>query len=1486
MCSIPGLPTAGSEVLVLITRVNLNSSRGLVELWVNMDDGRKYIYEQMREEIQIPKRKFYGSEGKPGDHCLVCINDTWHRARILSLQSETYSVFLIDQGQPHIATREDLAWGHSDSFLLPPEIESCILANILSLENNCPERATKFLKSLPGKRFKGLVHHVLMPYRRILIDIPILSKHMCNFGVAKKIPGDKFKGLAKKCLELPKGETSEADHVKEEQTLNVSCQLEKHDQYFYPELLADIFEIVKVTEVIHPHHIFCKLQIFSKAEKILSEQIHQHYEEGSDIGDVRPETCGDSCAARVNGRWHRSLLKQNIVNNDGVVEVLHVDEGKTELVPVRDIRPLHGKFLRMPVVTYLCSLDGVKDNGTGWTTDQSDYLKSLLLNQTFVARFNHHNISQDVYYVTLYAADATCVNSRFLEKAGLFPPSKNEQDSNVQNEPIPLPLLISLEEQCFDVQNQVNVNGDSQEETLPSTKNLAIDGRTYDVPTSGANDLHIEKSSEHQDSLIHSNRVVPTGFPSEVHNACDDSEFTVESSVSVKVSCIESQQKFRCQSTEHNDALKLLMQDLQNHYESAHPQSLVDSIYVARNRDNGMWYRARIIKGDDSPAVDVKFIDYGETRRILLHDLCPIDPAFLRLNAQAFQCCLFNQKSPSKPSAVSCTDASLAEFQKFVDSGASSNTELKCTVEDVASDEEGLPLNVVDTETPHDSACKVLAQNCAQAKAHVQLPSKVPSDAYNYSTYNIEVGGKEKVRVTSSESVSHFYCQLHRNSHLYDKVMESVKQLTGQPECRDHPLKPNSICFARYTDDQWYRGQIVEMSPKPKVHFVDYGDTLALNKSDIRPFPSEESIARSVPVLAVPLALFDVPGEVTQEVNQWFADHTVEHNFTISVVAKAAKGKLIVEMFERSLNVNVKVREKISKMAQQKSTGLDQKTDQQLSNRSEWASVPNEDCFTHELMNVPVMKMTEQNKVHSNKGVIARDEPKMSSQSPTVRVPETEHGKTPVEEKQPTLDVILKDKRTVTQGSHSNSEITQISLLCPEENMKIYNYKWPNSCQNKTQEAYASCIVGPHYFWCQYANTEELNMSRPLQEAGQAQQDIMFPETLDPGSPCLALFSDDNQWYRAQVMQRTGNTLHVLFVDYGNESDVDIKNVRSLPPSLLEKAPKAFLCSLDGFDESKGFWNDDVYDDFYSLLVDKPLSVTTFNMEKHSEIEVPRYAVKIECDNLVINSLLQKYWNPSSMGCAKTEMAQTETFLQGGQTELKKTNLNVGKGNLNTCVYRKPNISKNETLEVYASCIVEPHFFWCQYANTEDLSKVSVFAQEAGHAQQDMMFPDTLHPGSPCLALFSSDNQWYRAQVIKRTGDTLHVLFTDYGNESDVNIKNVRSLPQHLLEMDPQAFLCSLNGFDESTGSWDDDVYDDFYNLLVDKPLRVTVFTVKDHSEMAVSQYTVEVECEGVVVNTLMKKYWKGLGTEHALARRVESVDQNETRTMGQSVGD
>ncbi|XP_078133604.1 tudor domain-containing 6 [Sander vitreus] len=1321
MCSIPGLPTPGSKVPVLITRVNLNSTCGLVELRVNMDNGKKHVYDQMRDEIQTPKRKFYGPEGNPGDQCLVCISDTWHRARIVSIQTEACNVFLIDQGQPHITTNEALAWGKNDSFLLPPETESCILANVLSLGNNWPEKATTFFESLPGKTFKGLVQHVLMPDRTIILDIPTISKHMCKIGVAKKMPVDEFKCLVQKCLE--------ADHITQQQNLNVSSQLKKPDQYFYPELLTDTFETVNVTAVANPY-IFCKLLIFSKSVKILSEQIQQHYEDSSDSGETQPLTCGDPCVARgITGKWHRSLLKQTMTS-DGAVEVLHVDEGESELVPIGNIRPLHVKFLKMPIVTYPCSLEGVKDNGTGWTTDQTDYLKSLLLNQTFVAKFYHNNIHQDVYNVILY-------NSCFIEMAGPNLPSKTEQDSYVQNVPISSSFLSPPgDERGMELHNKVIVNVDGLlEETLPWTKNRAVNGRIDDGPTSGAGDTPIKRSAEHPSPLIQSNGNPLTSFPSEVQNASGDKEMENGYQLNGHPRC-----------TAHPLGLNSMTQEMISLVQTAHQISKSSEHASVPNEDGLM---QKLINGS---------VLTETTKQKQVH-------------SSNGTCARDELKSQS----ITNVPAPEIDHEKNLDEGRKPNL-------DVILDKE-IKSGQIDLEITQPS-----------------LPS-CPEGNVNICMWpNISHNKTRAVYASCIVGPHYFWCQYTNTEDL--NVVSRLAQKAGQAQpdmMFPQTLGPGSPCLALFSSDkQWYRAQVISRDEDAfNIVFIDYGNKCNVDIKNVRCLP--QSLLEKAPqaFLSSLDGFHKSKGSWDDEGYNEFYNLVVDKELRVTVFNTEDHPEIAVPQYAVELECEgVVVNTLMEKY---------------------WKPVAKE-CVS-------------------------------------IEHPQTE---------------------TLLQGGQTESNVTHLSVS--KGNVNTCMYKKPCISKNKKEEVYASCIGEPNFFWCQYANTEELSeVSRLAQEAAHTQQDLKFPETLGPGSPCLALFSSDKRWYRAQVISRVDNAVNVVFIDYGNECDVDIKNVRSLPQSLLEKTPQAFLCSLNGFDESKGSWDDVGYDEFYSLVIDKPLRVTVFNTEDHPEIAVPQYAVELECEGVLVNTLMEKYWKPVAKECVSREHPQTETLLQGGQTESNVTHLSVSKGNVNTCMYKKPCISKNKKVEVYASCIGEPNFFWCQYANTEELSEVSRLAQEAAHTQQDMKFPQTLGPGSPCLALFSSDKRWYRAQVVHRVDDEFNVMFIDYGNECDVDIKNVRPLPQSLLEKTPQAFLCSLNGFDESKGSWDDEGYDDFYNLLVDKELRVTVFNTEDHPEIAVPQYAVEIECEGVVVNTLMEKYWKGRATDHALAESLGSdLDPDE----------
>lgn len=913
-------------------------------------------------------------------------------------------------------------------------------------------------------------------------------------------------------------------------------------------------------------------------------------------------------------------------------------------------------------------------------------------------------------------------------------------------------------------------------------------------------------------------------------------QFPIGSSVDVQVSCVESPAKFWCQMTQNNDTLVLLMQDIHTYYAS-NTQQPVEPICIARHPDNGMWYRARLTENSHSPPVEVRFIDYGDTRRVALGDLRPIDPGFLELNAQAFQCCLHNVNRP----ASTWSDSASVEFHKFLDLANSSKLGLKCTVKAVVCDPQGPALNVVDIETPFQSACKLLAQKgITQTEAPMKVHPPPPgiSDAYNYSTNNIEVGGEEKVLITCSESVDLFFCQLDRNSHLFDELVENIQQLCRRPQSTDHPLVLNNICFAKYTDNRWYRGQITATHPDLQVHFVDYGETVEVNKCDILPFPVEASTARSVYVQAIPLGLYKIPADVSQEINDWFGHYAIGYNYTISVVAKDSSGKLIVELYDGPLNVNVMIREKIAKARQRQEAGLVQQTDQQpsCSSNKRILSISREECQTQGSMSAsPLRKMMEQSKANSSNGKCMEAKQNADRQvTPHIAMPELVL--------EPAMDGL--------------EEQTQRSVRINDLPQKLMQ-------QGLVTEVYVSHFNSPSSFFVQLKKDEN-DVNGLVEKLNESQSFYDTPvefSDLQIGDLVKAEYPDDCSWYRAVVRSKfEDKTVSVEFIDFGNEATISYLKICCLDEQLTECPRFSIPCILAGVANKLERWNKEAISMFQNATRENPEKTFACTFIREGE---NAWEVCLEDHGILMADTFVQGGQTEDEDSVLAEM-----FVKGGQTEYNHvTQLNYPEEIVTICRYRKPNISQHQTEEVYVSSIVGPHYFWCQHAKSEDLNQMSSLAQEVGHAEvQDMMCTETLGPGSPCMALFSDDETWYRAQVIRKADNVLTVLFIDYGNESEVDIKNVKSVPPTLLEKAPQAFLCSLAGFDEPKGTWDDDALDEFYDLLVDKLLNVTILKMEDNVESRIPLYNVKIECGEMVVNNLMEKYWKVSTAEDATA--------------------
>ena len=53
------------------------------------------------------------------------------------------------------------------------------------------------------------------------------------------------------------------------------------------------------------------------------------------------------------------------------------------------------------------------------------------------------------------------------------------------------------------------------------------------------------------------------------------------------------------------------------------------------------------------------------------------------------------------------------------------------------------------------------------------------------------------------------------------------------------------------------------------------------------------------------------------------------------------------------------------------------------------------------------------------------------------------------------------------------------------------------------------------------------------------------------GLPCVTRFSDDKRFYRAQIVAIDGSNARVEFVDYGNEDQVPLSELKRIVPCFM-----------------------------------------------------------------------------------------------------------------------------------------------------------------------------------------------------------------------------------------------------------------------------------------------------------------------------------------------
>ncbi|KAJ1522671.1 hypothetical protein ONE63_001837 [Megalurothrips usitatus] len=320
-----------------------------------------------------------------------------------------------------------------------------------------------------------------------------------------------------------------------------------------------------------------------------------------------------------------------------------------------------------------------------------------------------------------------------------------------------------------------------------------------------------------------------------------------------------------------------------------------------------------------------------------------------------------------------------------------------------------------------------------------------------------------------------------------------------------------------------------------------------------------------------------------------------------------------------------------------------------------------------------------------------------------------------------------------------------------------------------------SFIKSPNEFYihplCQSNKLEK--MQEDLQAVSHCMRLLSsLPET---GDKIMALYSQDSVWYRGQVLPGG----RILFIDYGNDEDVELENMRNLPPEFSTVDPLALKCSLAS--PSGMTWSPSVMDKLVPELESGPFTVV----------------IKENRDNLFIVDVV------NSAGCSVGTALAGEGLLSV-EEEVKGVSLLAGSNFPADLSFIK---SANE-------------FYVHLQSESEKLEQIQGQLQAASTSMESLS--ELPQPGTKIMALYSEDSVWYRGQTLPDG----RILFIDYGNDEHVELDNMKKLPEGLASVGAMALTCSLAAPENK--AWSPRVMDRLVSELESGPFTVVVKAVED----------------------------------------------------------
>ena len=402
-------------------------------------------------------------------------------------------------------------------------------------------------------------------------------------------------------------------------------------------------------------------------------------------------------------------------------------------------------------------------------------------------------------------------------------------------------------------------------------------------------------------------------------------------------------------------------------------------------------------------------------------------------------------------------------------------------------------------------------------------------------------------------------------------------------------------------------------------------------------------------------------------------------------------------------------------------------------------------------------------------------------------------------------------------------------------------------------EVFIASCQSPHSFLCQLTSeTETLDsittqLAQTYAGSDEEADQHLLESVPEEGDFLCAQFSEDKQWYRAQVLGGEGNEFEVLYIDFGNSEVLSLASLRGLDENLASYPPMAFECFLSGVESPTG---DGQFDQTAAEKMLELIGEGAATMEIVSTDTAGHLGVTLtSSEGVNIGTSLIEVGLASQLLETPLTTPSTATLQSSHSTEIAAVadtpkaadfevaipesedpipvpdEVTVPEGTKDSPVgvslpesdepipvpvivpdtsettveyatsYPDVTISPGTRFQVTVASVSSPDNFTCQTL-TEGVEELARgLAAEGYSIGMDSLTVQAPCPGLPVCACFTRDSTWYRAKItsIGRAPNTISVEYVDSGYSEAVSLERVKYLKKVFASVHPpRALHCSL----------------------------------------------------------------------------------------------